>query len=899
MGAPLHVAVCQQPIVPLGQLPQLDACDIDQREAHGERPFPGNARVLEEARVEERDVDDGEDGQAAADDGPEEEAVAVNVLEEREEAVVVGVEPEHGTAEALELPRGNEDEPRQERKGRCSSAEHGNARVGKVRVAVRSEVPVVGTVDDDAERAQATRPHEDAVHNHVDDDLVGEDASLLVLGRLAHDLGRRSLAAEPKRGEGRRDHVDPDDLERGHGEDGEAGAVDKGEADDEQDDLTDVGDEEMQDELLDVVEHAAALADGGDDGVELVVGEDDLGGRLGDVGAGAHGDADVCAGERGRVVDAVARHGHEGAAAAEGLDHARLGVRGAAGDDERELFQGVNLGVGHLVELCRFDDDGRGHVLGQDVEVSGDDADFFGDGLGRLRVVAREHVDFDACLRALADGRLGLPTRRIVDAGEADEDEVLFDYGAQFVVFLGAQVEHTLNSALCEYKAILRGASNQPSAALILRGVVNDRHALDGAIKGELGDLLPPLSLEGLLAVSEAMGKDLQRNFCRLTSRLPLFFFLVEAHGGEVAERRREQESTELVSHFRLWLGTRWLLRRREIELLVRNVELEDCGAALSVIVALRLLLLIRFVCGLLLFLVVFGGLRVHDAALCGIIRVLRIVDGVDVTGRDPGLADNHGAFGQGAGFVGADVCDAAEGLEGGEVADDDVGFAHDGYGDDHCDCQDTISWSREPDRAPKQHIRQRGQLPLQRRADGQAEKLADQVVDALRQADDGLGLAVLAPVHGPAGLAVALLGGGGGGDLADLGGHAGRDGDAPAAALLDGGCCVGHVYAVGDAEVVFRGGHVCVAAAVVTVAVAVAVVGSVGGGDGGDFLDGDGFACELGFFAGEVHGFEEAEVGGDGVAHFEEDDVSWDDFRTATSVNTLQKNKSDSILSR
>ena len=35
-----------------------------------------------------------------------------------------------------------------------------------------------------------------------------------------------------------------------------------------------------------------------------------------DVGAGAHGDADVGGGERGRVVDAVARHGDDAALAA-------------------------------------------------------------------------------------------------------------------------------------------------------------------------------------------------------------------------------------------------------------------------------------------------------------------------------------------------------------------------------------------------------------------------------------------------------------------------------------------------------------------------------------------------------------------------------------------------------
>ena len=51
------------------------------------------------------------------------------------------------------------------------------------------------------------------------------------------------------------------------------------------------------------------------------------------VGAGAHRDADIGGGERGRVVDAVARHGDDAAVAPQLLDRGALLVRQHLGFD--------------------------------------------------------------------------------------------------------------------------------------------------------------------------------------------------------------------------------------------------------------------------------------------------------------------------------------------------------------------------------------------------------------------------------------------------------------------------------------------------------------------------------------------------------------------------------------
>ena len=96
-----------------------------------------------------------------------------------------------------------------------------------------------------------------------------------------------------------------------------------------------------------VVVEAAAAFDGGDDGGEVVVGEDHFGGVFGDFGAGdAHGDADVGAGEGGGVVDAVAGHGDDVALFFEDADQPDLVFGGGAGDHADAVDLGVEFVVG-------------------------------------------------------------------------------------------------------------------------------------------------------------------------------------------------------------------------------------------------------------------------------------------------------------------------------------------------------------------------------------------------------------------------------------------------------------------------------------------------------------------------------------------------------------------------
>lgn len=71
------------------------------------------------------------------------------------------------------------------------------------------------------------------------------------------------------------------------------------------DDLSNVGRDEVSDELLGVLVDRAALLDGGLDCRKVIVSKNHVAGELGDVGSGAHGDSDCGSSKSGCIVDSV------------------------------------------------------------------------------------------------------------------------------------------------------------------------------------------------------------------------------------------------------------------------------------------------------------------------------------------------------------------------------------------------------------------------------------------------------------------------------------------------------------------------------------------------------------------------------------------------------------------
>ena len=166
-------------------------------------------------------------------------------------------------------------------------------------------------------------------------------------------------------------------------------------------------------ELDDVVVDGAAPLDGADDGGEVVVGEHHVAGFLGDLGAGdAHGHADVGPPQRGRVVHAVAGHGHDVAPALQRLDdpHLVLGRHPGAHADAVDLLG--QLLVVHGRELVAGDDPPLDAQLGGDRPR--------GDG-----VVTGDHLHRDARRATQADGVASLGPGRVDDADEHLQGELL------------------------------------------------------------------------------------------------------------------------------------------------------------------------------------------------------------------------------------------------------------------------------------------------------------------------------------------------------------------------------------------------------------------------------------------------------------------------------------------
>ena len=210
----------------------------------------------------------------------------------------------------------------------------------------------------------------------------------------------------------------------------------EGDGDGHEEEFAGVAGEEKFKGFADVVVDAATFLDGGDDGREVVVGDDHVGGLFGDFGAGdSHGDADVGAFDGGGIVDAVAGHGDDGVVFFKGADDAEFMSGGDAGVDGNFADSlGQNF-VGHRVQLQAGDG-----------WFTGTDAEFLGDGGRGMGVISGDHDDANAGGMASGDGGFGFRAGRIIHARQADEDEILLD-GFSGKAFGGRGIEVAVGGA--------------------------------------------------------------------------------------------------------------------------------------------------------------------------------------------------------------------------------------------------------------------------------------------------------------------------------------------------------------------------------------------------------------------------------------------------------------------
>merc|ERR1719273_823685 len=246
----------------------------------------------------------------------------------------------------------------------------------------------------------------------------GDEGFVRGTGRFVHDVKIGRVEGECGGRQTVSDQVDPEKLNGN-----ESLWQAEGSSEEDADELTDVATDEVPDELLHVVVDGTSLLDGGHDAGEVVVGEDHLAGRLGDGGAGAHGDADLGLLEGGRVVDAVPGHGGDLLHALQVLDDLGL-VEWLHAGEHAGVGNGNLLLVGR--EVVKFASR-VGHSVGGLVLV--EDPNAAADGGGRVLVVAGDHDDPDAGGAAQLDGRRHLGPGRVQHADNAGKGQVHLVFG--------------------------------------------------------------------------------------------------------------------------------------------------------------------------------------------------------------------------------------------------------------------------------------------------------------------------------------------------------------------------------------------------------------------------------------------------------------------------------------
>ena len=158
--------------------------------------------------------------------------------------------------------------------------------------------------------------------------LVGQQRDAALARRPAHQVGFGLLELERDRGRQVDEQLEPQDLER---QQRLAEAVER--RDQDEPEQGDMGRDEEDEALLDVVDDPPALRQAVHQRRERVVAEDQVGRLLGDPGPGPHRHRDVGAMERRGVVDAVAGDRHGPARVARQADQPLLLVGRRPGDD--------------------------------------------------------------------------------------------------------------------------------------------------------------------------------------------------------------------------------------------------------------------------------------------------------------------------------------------------------------------------------------------------------------------------------------------------------------------------------------------------------------------------------------------------------------------------------------
>jgi hypothetical protein len=177
--ATTHLRIIPSEEDALAKLPALNAEEEQECSDKDNTPLPADALVSEHGIVDDRDIQDGEDGNEPEYNREEQELVPPDVAGPLGEVLCgSGLHHEERAAHVQHLPRKEQREPSEASKGSCASADHSVA--GRVvgLVAVVAEVAVTEAEHHDREGCEAEGGYPEAVDEHVDHDFDGEDTAL-------------------------------------------------------------------------------------------------------------------------------------------------------------------------------------------------------------------------------------------------------------------------------------------------------------------------------------------------------------------------------------------------------------------------------------------------------------------------------------------------------------------------------------------------------------------------------------------------------------------------------------------------------------------------------------------------------------------------------------------------
>ncbi len=299
-------------------------------------------------------------------------------------------------------------------------------------------------------------------------------------------------------------------------------------------------------EAADVRERGATLFDRGDDRAEVVVQQHQVGRLAGHVGAGrAHGDPDVGGAQRRAVVHAVTSHRDDVSSALQCHRDAQLVRRRDAGDHNAVMVQ----------QRSQFVRVGRQGRAFHDQPVGSEQTHLFGDGAGGGRVVTGDHGDADARGPARRDRLLHVIARRILQAHQAEELEVLFGVlPGLLVTRLRRPARHRQHAqpALSQCRdgvlsTVRRHAQRQyrfrRTGHVHAIGVHNGRSAAPGVERESRG-------IRRRAVLAHTCGEDVQGDLHRVADRKPPVV-LVEHVGDRGAPLRAGGQFTHLLDRLR------------------------------------------------------------------------------------------------------------------------------------------------------------------------------------------------------------------------------------------------------------------------------------------------------------------------------------------------------------